>query len=404
MEKHTTLPLARFYLLFSFLTLFCLSLPGFSQLTISRFDYNSLPLTTASIGPNSLSIDPDAVTDGTGGYIIANCNAVKGLDLDIPNPGGLFDVPELGMSFNFQRDEAFANFFTRGGTSFYIAGNQLFINYRTTDGGVGFIDYGPFNTGYTVIDDERYREYNFEYTAANGLATVSVGGVQVWSNDGPDGRDLYWVGAGNISLCTIMDGNCNGKGIIDWSIIYVPSPLPVEFLSFDGEAINDQIALNWTTSNEMQNDHYNIEKSADGITFEIIDIVYPAGNDPETEYSYEATDYSPKTGYNYYRIVQFDHNGSETMSPTIEVLFEPGSGASSLTIYPNPSRGNITLDIQSSTLSNKIEVVNSHGTLVQQAELVPGKHNLKLENLNPGIYFIYFRDNTGTQMKRLILL
>ena len=52
-----------------------------AQVTFSRFDFDTAPYTTASIGPNATSIDPDMVSDGNAAYINANCGALKGIDL-----------------------------------------------------------------------------------------------------------------------------------------------------------------------------------------------------------------------------------------------------------------------------------------------------------------------------------
>lgn len=106
------------------LLLFCsLVLPGLllgqNRQIFSRFEFERYPLTYAEIGPNATSVDPDAITDGQSIYMQANCISIKGFDLTVPTTGGIFDQPEMGMVFRFQRDEAFANFFNRGNTAFY---------------------------------------------------------------------------------------------------------------------------------------------------------------------------------------------------------------------------------------------------------------------------------------------
>ncbi|MEY3444278.1 MAG: hypothetical protein RLZZ519_2559 [Bacteroidota bacterium] len=218
-----------------------------AQVIFSRFDFNSIPYTTATIGPNATAIDADVTDDGAAIYIGANCGAVKGIDLTIPNTASIFDQPEMGMTFRFRKLESRSDFFLRGGTSFYQSGNNLWVMFRTTDGGPGFIDYGPYNTAFTLVEDGLFHEYTFIYTAASGIATVSVDGIVVWTQDGPDNRDFYWTGAADPLVGSVMDGNCSGLGFLDYAYFFIPSaPLPVNFNSFEANAQEEDAILDWT--------------------------------------------------------------------------------------------------------------------------------------------------------------
>ena len=57
-----------------------------AQVIFSRFDFNAIPYTTATIVPNATAIDADATDDGAAVFIDANCGALKGIDLSIPRP------------------------------------------------------------------------------------------------------------------------------------------------------------------------------------------------------------------------------------------------------------------------------------------------------------------------------
>ena len=69
-----------------------------AQVIFSRFDFNAIPYTTATIGPNATAIDADATDDGAAVFIDANCGALKGIDLSIPNTAA---VPKAGIPFRF---------------------------------------------------------------------------------------------------------------------------------------------------------------------------------------------------------------------------------------------------------------------------------------------------------------
>jgi hypothetical protein len=188
--------------------------------TISRFDFNGGPLTQATIGPNATYYDTDAYSNGKGYQITSNCGGNKGIDLTVP--GNVFNRGKLCMTYSWQRDESFANFFTRGGISFFIDNGILQISIRVSDGAGSYTDVGPLSTGYTVPNDDIFRYFTFCYDSASGKGTVMVHDSLVWSYTGTAGRELYWTGAGDAVIGTIMDGSCAGQTLLDWSNISIP--------------------------------------------------------------------------------------------------------------------------------------------------------------------------------------
>lgn len=188
--------------------------------TISRFDFNAGPITTATIGPDAISSDPDAYSNGFGYQITDNCTGGKGIDLVVP--GSVFDRGKLCMTYSWQRDENQADFFIRGGTSFRIDGGQLIVTLRISDGAGGYTDIGPTNTGYTVPHDDIFRYLTFCYDSASGNARVMMNDSLVWNYNGTPGRGLYWTGAGDAIIGTMMDGSCAGRTLVDWSNVSVP--------------------------------------------------------------------------------------------------------------------------------------------------------------------------------------
>ncbi len=188
--------------------------------TISRFDLNVNPITKATIGPDAISSDADAYSNGLGYQITSNCGGGKGADIVIP--GSVFDRGKMCMTFSFQRDENEADFFNRGGTRFYITGGQLSIQMRISNGGVGFTDIGPLITTYTVPNDDNFKYFTFCYDSASGVARVLVNDSIVWSYQATANRSLYWTGAGNAVMGSVMDGSCSGKTLMDFINIAIP--------------------------------------------------------------------------------------------------------------------------------------------------------------------------------------
>ena len=117
------------------------------------------------------------------------------------------------------------------------------------------------------------------------------------------------------------------------------SPLPVELTSFTVEARNADALLRWATASEKNNDHFEVEASADGRTFQRIGKV--AGHGSSTQaHEYQFVDpaiarYAASTVY--YRLRQVDADGTASYSPVRTVALT--GAAAGLNLYPNPAHG-----------------------------------------------------------------
>lgn len=85
------------------------------------------------------------------------------------------------------------------------------------------------------------------------------------------------------------------------------TPLPVELLYFN-VSTNDNVVLTWATATEINNDHFTIQRSEDGVTFYEIGKVDGNGNSTET-ITYTFTDKSIAAPIYYYRLKQVDFDG-----------------------------------------------------------------------------------------------
>jgi len=187
---------------------------------ISRFHFNTPDLKRAEVGSDAISYDSDAKTNGTGFVIASNCGGGKGIDLVVP--GSSIDRGKMCMTFSWQRDEGQASFFKRAGTEFYINGGNLYTKLTQFDSVGSAKVIGPINTGYNVPNDDVFRYFTFCYDSASGIARVLVNDSIVWNYETGTASSLYWMGAGNAEIGTIMDGSCSGNPLLDWANISIP--------------------------------------------------------------------------------------------------------------------------------------------------------------------------------------
>jgi hypothetical protein len=175
-------------------------------------------------------------------------------------------------------------------------------------------------------------------------------------------------------------------------------PLPVEMLSFTAEKNENSIALKWSTASEINNDYFSLKRSNSDFDFKEIVRFPGSGNSTEVN-KYEAEDESPYEGINYYRLDQFDYDGTEYSSGIIPVEFS--SSKKSLFVFPNPSsNGEIEFTFHSGDSESFIvELFNSEGNGVYASSyyIANGTDHYKIPagNYPDGIYFlrIYFRES-----------
>ena len=106
---------------------------------------------------------------------------------------------------------------------------------------------------------------------------------------------------------------------IDYFNITCSSVLPIELLYFNGEKKScNQNVLYWATASEVNNDHFEIERSFDAISFTTIKKILGATNSLEIK-QYTYIDSNPELGINYYRLKQVDLDGSYKYTPIIDV-------------------------------------------------------------------------------------
>lgn len=113
--------------------------------------------------------------------------------------------------------------------------------------------------------------------------------------------------------------------------------LPVELLYFTGTADKRHVTLNWVTASEKNASHFTIERSYDGVNFELVAKIKALGNSA-TKTTYEITDLQADVSkILYYRLKQFDEGiEKEVYSSVTDV--EPSENRS-VSVYPNPGSG-----------------------------------------------------------------
>ena len=183
------------------------------------------------------------------------------------------------------------------------------------------------------------------------------------------------------------------------------NPLPIELLNFTA-AFNSKnnVEIKWVTSSETNNDYFTIERSADGFSFEEIDVIDGAGNSTVT-INYSTIDYAPISGVSYYRLKQTDFDGAVTYSQIISV--EKSSSDFDL-VYTFASENELTLFFNcKSTCIVSFDLFDLMGKKVVSKTNVSIAENSKIsiptDNLSKGIYLIKASDGKKLVSKKIKL-
>lgn len=173
--------------------------------------------------------------------------------------------------------------------------------------------------------------------------------------------------------------------------------LPITIGSFTVKQVQKEVRLDWNTYSEVNNRGFDVERSADGSTFDKIGFVDGKGNS-NSENRYTLTDHEPIKGVNYYRLKQIDADGNFRYYPVKTILFntEP-----SITLYPNPAKNILTVDGNGEEVSGTLFLADGSGRIVLQTNISPTyKARIDVSKLQAGMYMYKLNNLKGTFIKQ----
>ncbi|MBI3233849.1 MAG: T9SS type A sorting domain-containing protein [Bacteroidetes bacterium] len=186
------------------------------------------------------------------------------------------------------------------------------------------------------------------------------------------------------------------------------SPLPVKMVKFVAAAQNNDVKLDWSTASELNNDHFEIERSIDGKSWTKIGEVAGKGNSNIlTNYSYTDLNVS-NNNVVYYRLRQVDFNGSSELSNIVSVAFGKMQTITIESVQPNPFTTGLNINLNlltSEHVSVRIIDMNGKEVVSQSYDLSKDNHVISLDNLDKlssGMYMIQVSTASETIMQRLM--
>jgi len=199
-----------------------------------------------------------------------------------------------------------------------------------------------------------------------------------WTQTGKDNSDIIndWVTKNNINQLS------------RWTLSANLVALPVQLILFTATVINQQTQLIWVTAQEINSDHFDIERSPDAISFSKLLSVKANGN-TNLQSTYMATDPDPFPS-TYYRLKEVDLDGKYIYSSIVHVALD---NSNSYLAYPNPASAIFNLEINATEAKQcEIGLYDESGKLLQKkvVQLNMGDNQIHwdISRLAKGTYFL----------------
>jgi parallel beta-helix repeat protein len=147
-------------------------------------------------------------------------------------------------------------------------------------------------------------------------------------------QDLSTPVAAGVEVNAIAFSTASGAGQTSEFNTVTTSILPVQFLSFDAALKGEKVLVSWTTAQERNASHFEVEKSTDGTNFKTIGRVAAAGNSSR-KIDYSFTDNNVESGVSFYRLRQVDLDARAVFTRVVPIRNE-GRAGKQFFLWPNP--------------------------------------------------------------------
>ncbi len=175
--------------------------------------------------------------------------------------------------------------------------------------------------------------------------------------------------------------------------------LPVNWLGFTAQKTGKKmVELKWTVANEINDDHYEVQRSANSSSFSTIATVV-ANNKPQYQY----IDSKPFNTINYYRIKQVDKDGKYSYSSIAKISFDDSKIL--WQVYPNPANNITAIYAQKELTKAQIVLTDLSGKVVYRKiynNISTGQHvDLLLNNFSKGVYMLKIISEQGSKTEKI---
>ena len=260
---------------------------------------------------------------------------------------------------------------------------------------------GANNAYISDYDNNRIRKID----AATGIITTIAGNGQACLG-GDGGNPLLSSLNGPMQVLT---NNLGDIFIADLNNIRIRKisgiAVPLHLLSLTAHgADNNNVVLQWQTTNEVNTASFFIERSTSNGSFTAIGSLNAVGSGAS---SYQFSDIAPQVGTNFYRLKMIDKDGKFSYSQVVSASVSNAANNNNIQIInlaPNPAVNSTTIYFKQGVSVANIAVYNALGVKVLAQEFGGAVRNsfvLPTASLQAGTYIVNVKTALGTYSSKL---
>jgi len=247
--------------------------------------------------------------------------------------------------------------------------------------------------------------------SANGVIYATTGESNIYAYN-LDLQELWTDAIANVNISGVAIG-LNGLIAVAGSnkikVYTAGNPVPVELTSFTAETHGNNVMLKWSTSSELNNNGFEIQRQFAESGFVTIGFVKGKGTTTEIQ-SYSYSDEQLPVGKYSYRLKQVDFLGTYEYSNPINVDINSLDEFVLDQNYPNPFNPSTMISFnlpQNAFVTLKVyDVLGNEVVTLVNEEKPAGSYEIDFNaaKLSSGIYFYTLRAGSYKQTKKLILM
>ncbi len=226
-----------------------------------------------------------------------------------------------------------------------------------------------FSVGIRRWDNSPNPNYTLDYSIDGGITWSNVATV---NNTTLANSSAYTTFNGTLNKANanilIRVNRVSGERIMIDDFVWTDFAvvLPTIYKSLTVSKKSNAHRIEWITTSELNCKFFNIQRSNDGSVFETIGTLNSKGIDGNSSenLTYFFSDDKPFIGHNYYRLEQVDLDGNLSYSDVMDIVWS--SDQSVVSIYPNPTKNVLHIDVTSNKISKtKVQVVDMNGRIIK---------------------------------------
>jgi hypothetical protein len=307
-----------------------------------------------------------------------------------------FDLGIANLTFSYNTDGLYSQHAPDDGTK----AATIATAHNFNSGGYNSMDLTEPQFGILSLNINYDFENDGNGTTVSTGSWIDVATIRFVIKDFNQTQNLTWQddqSAGGLNPVVVYNDASPAVAISQGNVTGNNTPLPVELSFFNVSLINENTAsLKWQTLTEINNSHFLIHRSYDGVNWEEVGRVEGNGNQLEAiDYAYiDKTIVNEMAVKNkvFYRLKQVDFDGAFEYS-SIKTLNLEQTNVASFKIYPNPATGNEI------TLSNAgiYKIYDTAGKLLKE---VGNTTSIDITDLEVGVYLIEDSNGNTTRLVR----